>query len=289
MVQGHRDISIMNGQSIRERFKSALRYEKEGNFAMALQEYTSIVQEDRAHKETYINLGSLYSRMNRLGDAMKCYEKALSLGEDYLVHFNVGSIYYKMGHYKRAVLQLEKSRKLNGSFALTLLVMGLSFSRLRNYKAAEKCFQEVLRLLPDNRTALTAVAIICFETGRYEEALGLIDKILGLDSANTGIRKLRADVLFRMNRPEESAGELKTLKESREEFKSYDEFVRSIPAEMYADKYGTIDEKIETLKTRSRFGGDKEDLLSLSLCFLLKGDSDKAIDYLIEARKSILN
>ncbi len=286
ILRNHRH---MKEPSIRSRFNAAIKYEKEGNYTMALSEYSSILQNDSSHKETYLNLGSLYSRMNRFSEAMECYEKALLLGEDYLIYFNVGSIYYKTGQYKKAVLELEKSRKLNGSFALTLLVMGLSFSRLRNYKAAESCFRQVLGYLPDNRVALTALAIISFETKRYEQALMLIDRILGADSGNTHMRKLRADVLFRMNKPEESAVELKELKDSREEFKAYDEFVRSIPTEMYADKYGTIDEKIESLKTRARYGQDKEDLIALSLCFLLKGDSDRAIDYLIEARKTLLN
>lgn len=281
-------ITIMD-QPDSERFYRAVQFEKEGDFAMALQEYCRIAEEGSANKEVYINLGSLYSRMNRFSEAMQCYEKALTLGEDYIVYFNIGSMYYKKGEYKKAVLELEKSRRLNGDFILTLLVMGLSFSRLRNLKAAESCFAEVLRMWPDNRVALMAMAFIYYETGRYVRALETIGKIAQADSGATAIKKLRADTLYKMNNFEDATAEWKSIKDRDADYTAYDEFIKTIPAEMYTDKYGTIHEKIEQLKTRTHYGGDKEDFIALSLCYLLSGNTDRVIDCLMELKKSMVN
>ncbi len=271
-----------------ERFNNALRLEKEGNYIMAMHEYMAAIESDASNREAYLNLGSLYSRMNRLGEAMDCYRKALELGDDYLVHFNMGSLLYKTGEYKQAVLALEKSRRRNGSFTLTLLVMGLSFSRMRNHAAAESCFARVLELDSGNRVALTALAIIELDRKNHEHALELIDRILAADSANGSARKLRADVLYRMNRLDESASEIKSLRDEADDYRSYDDFIRSIPLEIYTDRYGTIEDKIAALGEKAT-PGDRDGLLSLSLCYLLAGDPDRAIDLLFEAKKSILN
>jgi len=271
-----------------ERFNNALRLEKEGNYVMAMHEYMAAIESDSSNREAYLNLGSLYSRMNRLGEAMECYRKALELGDDYLVHFNMGSLLYKTGEYKQAVLALEKSRRLNGSFTLTLLVMGLSFSRMRNHAAAEACFERVLELDTDNRVALTALAIIELDRKNYEHSLDLIDRILAADAANGSARRLRADVLYRMNRLDESADEIKSLRSEEDDYRAYDDFIRSIPLEIYTDRYGTIEEKIASLGEKTG-PGDRDGLLSLSLCYLLTGDSERAIDLLFEAKKSIMN
>lgn len=271
-----------------ERFNNALRLEKEGNYVMAMHEYMAAIESDSSNREAYLNLGSLYSRMNRLGEAMECYRRALELGDDYLVHFNMGSLLYKTGEYKQAVLALEKSRRQNGSFTLTLLVMGLSFSRMRNHAAAEACFERVLELDTDNRVALTALAIIELDRKNYEHSLDLIDRILAADAANGSARRLRADVLYRMNRLDESADEIKSLRGEEDDYRAYDDFIRSIPLEIYTDRYGTIEEKIASLGEKTA-PGDRDGLLSLSLCYLLTGDSERAIDLLFEAKKSIMN
>ncbi len=271
-----------------QRLEKALLLEKEGNYLMAMHEYMAVIESDASNREAYLNLGSLYSRMNRLGEAMECYRKALELGDDYLVHFNMGSLLYKTGEYKQAVLALEKSRRLNGSFTLTLLVMGLSFSRMRNHAGAQACFERVLVFEAGNRVALTALAIIELDKNNYDRSLELIDRILSADTANAGARKLRADVLYRMNRLDESASEIKSLRDQEDDYRAYDDFIRSIPLEIYTDRYGTIEEKIASLGKKAA-PGDRDSLLSLSLCYLLAGDSDRAIDLLFKAKKSILN
>jgi len=45
------------------------------------------------------------------------------------------------------------------------------------------------------------------------------------------------------------------------------------------------DEKIDFLKSNP----DRENLITLSLCHLFKGETDTAIDYLFEARKKFMN
>jgi tetratricopeptide (TPR) repeat protein len=276
-------------QNIIEKFNNAVQLEKEGQYLLALDEYNSVVNENDRFREGYLNLGSLYSRMNRLDDAINCYKKALSLGADHLIYFNLGSVYYKKGNYKKAIINLDRSRRLKREFPLSTLVMGLSFSRLNNTKAAEICFRDVILISPDNTIALTALSIIYFDSGRHKESLVLVDRILVCDPKNQSIRRLRARILFQLNKVNEFANEIKHIKKSSKDFKMFDEFISSVPVDIYTDRFGSIDDKITRLRERSKDKSKTDSLISLSLCHLLKGDTDIAIDYLVEARKRAMN
>ncbi|MCP4137845.1 MAG: tetratricopeptide repeat protein [bacterium] len=273
-------------EKLTKRFKKAVQLEKDNNVPAALCEYISIIKEDKSHREAFLNLGALYSRMNRLEDAMKCYRQVLHLGEDYLTWFNIGSIHYKMGEYKKAVINLERSKTLNSNFALSSLVMGLCFSRLNNIRAAEKNFVEVLKVWPGNRVALTALAIIYYNNEKYDFSMKFLNKLLQIDPSNYKIRELKSTILYRTGNIDESAEELKNIKKVSDGYRYYDDFIQSVPVEAYDDRYGSINEKIEFLKERT---DDSDNLISLSLCHLLKGETDVAIDYLFEAKKRVLN
>jgi tetratricopeptide (TPR) repeat protein len=276
-------------QSIEERLNRAVQIEKKGYYDKAIKEYLSIIRDKTDFKEAYLNLGALYSRMREIKKAIICYKKALRIGEDYLTYFNLGSILYKNGDHKKAVLSLDRSRRLNRNFVLSILVMGLCFSRLKNFKAAEACFHEALSMQPDNRSALTALAIIYIDKKKYSKSLELLNKIISLDTKNLRVRKLKANVLYHLNRLDESASEIKHLKTYSDNFRSYDEFIQSIPIQIYTDKYGTIDKKISSIQKSAKGSKDRKNLITLSLCYILKGETDAAIDYLFEARKGLYN
>ncbi len=272
-----------------ERFRQAVELDRDGRLPQAVEAYTALIRDFGGFREAYCNLGSLYARLEKPDDAMECFDRALEHGEDHIVHFNIGSIHFKRKEYKKAVVRLNRSRRLNGDFVLASLVMGLSYSRMKNRKAAENCFREVLRLWPGNLIALTALSILYYQSGRLQGSLKLVDRILVLDIGNTGIRKLRAKILYQLNRTADYASEIKLLKETREEFTLFDEFIQAIPAETFTDRYGTLDEKMERLREKARDRTDASSVVSLSLCHLLKGDTDMAVDMLMEARKRALH
>ncbi|MGL4370329.1 MAG: tetratricopeptide repeat protein [Spirochaetota bacterium] len=86
-----------NSFSPQDRFAKALEYEKAGDFMLALQEYATLSWTEIPYRPALVNLGSLYSRMNRIDDAMNCYQKAVELEDDNLSWFNIGSIHYRKG------------------------------------------------------------------------------------------------------------------------------------------------------------------------------------------------
>ncbi len=276
-------------QEQQNRFAYAVELEKCGDYSSALREYKAIVSENSSYKEAYLNLGSLYSRMEHYDEAMENYHHALRLGEDYLIYFNIGSILYRKGEYKRAVLMLEKARRMQPRFPLTILVMGLCFSRLNNRKAALTCFEDVLAIAPRNRVALTALALHYYEEGNYSRTLQLLDQLEKTGIDKNRYNRLRADSLMNSGRDDEAVAVVKNMRHTSEGFKKFDTFIEAVPVELFTDRHGTIDTKIGILKEKVMTDGDRDSLISLSLCHMLKGDMDSAMDYLFQAKKHTLH
>ena len=270
-----------------ERLYRAQDLEKQGNYLSALDEYRAIAREETGCIDVYFNLGALYSRMKRYEEALGCYRHILSAREDYLIYFNMGSVFYRMGEYKKAIIHLRKSKVLNEGFSLSALVMGLAFSRMEDRKGAEKCFRDVLDVLPENRVALNAMAILCYNEKKYDEALNYLNKIIQRDPGNVKISQFRTSVLLDAGKIPETATEIQNLRKISDGCRIYDEYIKSIPVEAYTDRYGTIDEKIAVLNARDK--KDKNNLISLSLCHMFKGEQETAIELLLRAREQFLN
>ena len=269
------------------KFNAAIQFEKSGDFTSALNEYISILKIDPAFRNAYVNLGSLYSRMNKFTEAMKCYEAALSLGHDDITFFNMGCILYKLCHYSEALLNLEKSISINNHFALSKLVAGLCYSRLNKLSEAEISFSNVLQIWPENRVAITALAIIYYNTERFSHSLKLLNWLLKIDAENIKMRELKSDILLKLGQHDASAIEIKKILKKSDGYRYFEEFVKSIPVETFTDKYGTLDEKIKKLND-SIYDGTSN-YISLSLCYLLNGDTDIAVEYLYKFKKKSIN
>jgi tetratricopeptide (TPR) repeat protein len=265
-----------------ERFTLALEREKTGDIAGALNEYALLVK-DEPYRPALVNLGSLYSRMDHLDEALDCFTRALELQDDHIAWFNVGSVRYKRGEFKQAVIALERSRRINPSFNIAVLVMGLSFRKLGNTASAERCFVESLDAEPDNEVALTALALIAYDTGFYSSAIDYLDKLVKLRPGSAGAKKLRAKSKLMLGRVD-GADDLKSAKEDDEGFVRFEKFVQTVPTKMFADNLGSLPEKIEMLEERVAEQKKPDDLIALSLCCLFNGDSNRAIDYLFMAK-----
>jgi tetratricopeptide (TPR) repeat protein len=244
-----------------------------------------IIKENPNKRKLYIQLAIELTKINRLDHAIKSFNKANQLSEDYITFYNIGSLYYKKNDFKNAILALEKSKHLNNKFYMTFLLTGLCYGRLNNFKAAESNFISVIMNEPENITALTALAILYFNQGRTNDSLEILGRISNTKDNSDSIQKIKSEIFFNSGRISESVKEIKDFKDSSVKFKHFNEYIKSIPVSILTDKYGTIEEKIFRLENHpSKTSGD---LISLSLCYLFSGDTDSAIDYLFEAREKI--
>ena len=221
--------------------------------------------------------------MKRYDQAIKSFNKANSIKEDYITLYNIGCLYYEKNDFKNAIIALEKSKLLNNNFHMIYLLTGLCYGRLNNFKASESNFIKVLMTDPENPTALTALAVLYYNQGNVFDSLNIIRSISS--QKNKSVQKIKSEILFNSGRTSESVNEIKEYKNSNEKFKNFNDYIKSIPVAILCDKYGSIEEKIQQLENKPSKTPDN--LISLSLCHLFSGNTDSAIDYLYEARSSI--
>lgn len=240
------------------------------------------IRHNPSDREAYIELAVKLTEMKRFDQAIKSFFKANTIKEDYITLYNIGCLYYKKSDFKNAILVLEKSKLINSRFHMNFLLIGLCYGRLNNFKAAESNFINVLMTNPENSTAITSLAVLYHNQGRVEDSLKLINRLSGLKSGSDAVRKIKSEILFNSGKTAESATEMKQVKNSSEKFRDFNDYVKTIPVAILKDKYGSVEEKIQKLEdTPSK---TRDNLISLSLCHLFSGNTDSAIDYLIEAR-----
>ena len=250
-----------------------------------LKKIVDFIKAHPANREAYILLAVELTKMKRFDQAIKSFYKANSLKEDYITLYNIGCLYYKNNDFKNAIIVLEKSKILNTKFHMNYLLTGLCYGRLNNFKASESNFINVIMSEPENTTALTSLAVLYYNQGRVNDSLKLIKRISSSKLNEDTVRKIKSEILFNSGQTAESAHEIKQFKDSSEKFRGFNNYIKSVPVSILTDKYGSIEEKIQKLENNPI--RTRDNLITLSLCHLFSGNTDSAIDYLIEARGSI--
>lgn len=250
-----------------------------------LNKIINLIKRNPVSRELYIELAVELTTLKRFDQAIKSFYKANSLSEDYVTLYNIGCLYYKKSDFKNAIIALEKAKLLNNKFHMVFLLAGLCYGRLNNFKASESNFINVIMTDPENATALTALSVLYYNQGRVDESLRIIKRISASKTKSDTVQKIKSEILFNSGKPAESAYEIKKFKDTSDKFRNFNDYIQSIPVAILTDKYGSIEEKIKKLENEP--AKTRDNLISLSLCHLFSGNTDSAIDYLIEARGSV--
>lgn len=81
--------------------------------------------------------------------------------------------------------------------------LGYTYNHIENYVDAKKCFENAIKLDPEDVTSLIGKAEACFELEENNVALDIISKILEMEPDNVDTLFLKCEILIEMNRPEE--------------------------------------------------------------------------------------
>ncbi len=112
------------------------------------------------------NLANAYGKTRRFEDALRMYETILEQRPDSAVaHYNLGITYAQLQRYDLARLHLARALELSpasppfrAALARVLLMQGDLLARAGRTAEASACYQECLRVQPDNPQARQALA-----------------------------------------------------------------------------------------------------------------------------------
>jgi tetratricopeptide (TPR) repeat protein len=121
--------------------------------------------------EPIINLGVYYQENGDLDKARDYYNKAKNLhSNNAALWHNSGRIYYMENNLTEAVSDYIESLRLRPGDIDTLLDKGIAHIKLSELEEADKCFDEILIIDPDNKSALYLKSAIAYTREMEGEA-----------------------------------------------------------------------------------------------------------------------
>lgn len=298
-----------------ELYEQGRRAEQAGKFQEALKFYRNAARADANFRPAFNNLGALYARAKRPDLAIGFFRRALELGEDEAVYFNLGSECYRMEEYAESEAYLKKSLKQNPRFLKSHLLLAYLHGELGRNEKAEIYFKNALKLDANNRMAALGLAVSLAGREQHEASLKVVNRFLEKFKGDQALQNLRAGLLIKLNRYQESLADLSQLTQTSKKYTSFTDHLKAARTESGAEMNRLFEgindrisdrthrlkarlEKRKALLQQKKSGAEvpaagedpelKEDLqemVDLSFLHLFNGDPEKAMRYLVQARK----
>lgn len=130
-----------------------------------------------------LNLYNLYLKAasqqgnGKLGEAATTYRKMLELDPTPpIVHHQLGSVYFKMANYPRAVESFQAALKLNPGAEASLLALARTYGEMGKFQEAVASYEHALSLKPDDPANLNNLAVIYMKMGSWEKATQTLER-----------------------------------------------------------------------------------------------------------------
>jgi protein O-mannosyl-transferase len=128
------------------------------------------------------NLGDLFSKLGRTGEAMAQFQKALELNPDHRgTHYNIGVLLANMGRIDEAMAHYLKEVELHPDYAEARSNLGVLLEKEGRTGEAMAQFQKALELNPDIVVAHYNIGRLYANMGRTDEAMAHFLKAVELN------------------------------------------------------------------------------------------------------------
>jgi predicted O-linked N-acetylglucosamine transferase (SPINDLY family) len=147
------------------------------------------------------NLGNALKLLNRLEDALACYDKAIVLAPDFVLAFNNrGNALTELKRLEDALASYEKAIALKPDFAEAFNSRGIVLKELRRLDDALESYEKASALKPDYAEAFNNRGIVLKELKRLDDALASYDKAIALKPDTADAYNNRGNALKELHR-----------------------------------------------------------------------------------------
>jgi uncharacterized protein (TIGR03032 family) len=162
-------------------YEAANHLLKRGDVVGAVKRYQQTLALDPKHVRALGNLGAVYARLGRPGDAAQCYDRALAIAPGaVLVRRNRALLLQSQGDLGGAIREYEAALQAKGEDAELLNLLGLVLYEDGRLDAAKACFERATRAAPEAAEAYNNWAGVLKVEERLDEALALHEKAVEL-------------------------------------------------------------------------------------------------------------
>ena len=234
-------------QKAKDYYMAALKAQQSGKFTEALKLYKAAAREDTEFREAFVNLGALYSRAKRPDLALGFFRRALELRPDAAVYFNLGSECFKLDRLEESERYLKAALKLEVRLLKAHILLGYLYEKQKRHDKAALYFQNAVRIDPTTRPAVLGLAVSLSDQEKFEEALTVLEKYHTHAPGDAFVNNLRAGLLLKLNRYEDSLNQYRELTQSDAGYKNFSEHLKQARVENageYQAMFDGIDDRI---------------------------------------------
>ena len=124
-------------------------------------------------------LGAVNTQMNKIQDAMKCYQKTISLQPDYAeAHNNLGIVLQDQGKLKEAIGAYKRAIAIGPDFAEAYNNMGTALQDQGNLQEAMKSYNKAISIKPNYANAYNNMGTALKKQGNLDKAVVSYSKAL---------------------------------------------------------------------------------------------------------------
>lgn len=302
-------------------YKEGCKKLTQGDIKSALKLFRESARHNPVFRPPILRLGELYSRAKRPELAIAFFQRALELQVDSAVLFNLGSESYRLDLLDQSIQYLRAAIKQDARLLKAHLLLAFIYRKKKAQTKAIVYFQNVRKLEKNNRMAFLGESIALVELKKYQEAKELIQIYLSRNSkTDHAFTELRAGIDLYIGDIDSSYKGFNELAKNSKKFTRFTDHLKAArvaeDAE-FMDSFEGLDTKItdKTKKLKIRMAkrkkrlNDKKDLtaqkngiegaiestdelkedlkdmVDLSLLHLFNGDSQKALQFLFQAKK----
>ena len=116
----------------------------------AVKDYEKALTINPDYFKAHFNLGGTLQELDKLDLAIKSYERAIKIEPNYAeAHNNLGNVFKDFGKFDEAIKSYERAKAINPSYLEAHYSLGNTFQNLNRLDDAIKCYKEVLTIKPD--------------------------------------------------------------------------------------------------------------------------------------------
>jgi len=151
---------------------SVLTYQRNKVWSDGVLFWSDVVKKSPGLAKAYLNLGVAYADAGNDDQALRSYEKAIGLDNNYAeAYSNRGVIYMKMGNHEKALADFNRAIELNDAYLNAFHNRGTLYAKSRQFKLAMADLNKALTINPSHPESYNERGTVYLLLHRPEEAL----------------------------------------------------------------------------------------------------------------------
>jgi tetratricopeptide (TPR) repeat protein len=124
-------------------------FEKQGNLAQAISDYTNAIRVYSKYTKAYYNRGKAYGKQGNFSEAIADYNKAVEINPEFTeAYYNLGNAYEKQGNLSQAIVSYTKAIGINPKYAAAYCNRGNAYQAQGNLQKAIADYNKAIEINP---------------------------------------------------------------------------------------------------------------------------------------------